>query len=319
MMRVTLFTREDCGLCEQVKADLAALAVDLPHELHEVDIDLDRTLYDSYHERIPVCLIGPYTLEAPIRKVDLEVALRAASEDPKTGEALLSTTDRNRGVGLNKGLLFFARRWLGIFNLIVFIFVALPFGAPILMRAGLETPANVIYRIYSPLCHQLSFRSWFLFGERTYYPLEQAGLDVPSYEQVIGIATWDWRQARAFTGNEQMGYKVAFCQRDVAIYAGILIAGLFFGLVRRRIRPLPIWIWFLLGIVPIALDGGTQLLSNLPLLNFPVRETIPALRSITGALFGVVNVWLAYPYVEETMQETQALVLSKLAAAGELA
>jgi hypothetical protein len=31
-----------------------------------------------------------------------------------------------------------------------------------------------------------------------------------------------------------------------------------------------------------------------------------------------MNVWLAYPYVEETMQETRTLVLSKLAAAGEL-
>lgn len=318
MMRVTLFTRADCELCEQVKVDLAALAGDLPHDLHEVDIDNDPELYDQYNETIPVCLIGPYTLQAPIRKIDLEVALRATQDGADRQDHVPAKSKKTQGVPLNQGLLFFARHWLAIFNLIVFIFVGLPFGAPVLMRAGLETPAKVIYRIYSPLCHQLSFRSWFLFGEKAYYPLEQAGIDTLSYEHVSGVSSVDLRQARDFTGNEQIGYKVAFCQRDVAIYAGILLAGLFFGLVRRRIRPLPIWIWFLLGIVPIALDGGTQLISNLPLLNFPVRETIPALRSITGALFGVVNVWLAYPYVEETMQETRTLVLSKLAAAGEL-
>jgi uncharacterized membrane protein/glutaredoxin len=318
MMRVTLFTREDCTLCEQVKADLESLADDLPHELQEVNIDNDPELYDRYNEKIPVCFIGPYTLEAPIRKVDLEVALRAAADSPSLQAASSSSKERSRGVRLNQGLLFFARHWLAIFNLIVFLYVGLPFGAPILMEAGIETPAKVIYRVYRPLCHQLSFRSWFLFGQQAYYPLEHAGLDVRSYEQVTGNGTWDWREAQAFLGNEETGYKVALCQRDMAIYGAILLAGLLFGLVRKRIRPLPIWIWFLLGIVPIALDGGSQLIASLPLLRLPVRESVPALRTLSGALFGVMNVWLAYPYVEETMHETRTLIINKLAVAGKL-
>ncbi len=318
MIRVTLFTREDCELCQQVITDLTSLAEDLPHELQEVDIDTDPELYDRYHDRIPVCLIGPYTLQAPIRKVDLEVALRAAADSPSQDRPAPSERERNQGVLLNKGLFFFARHWLAIFNLIVFLYVALPFSAPVLMQAGFETPANMIYRVYRPLCHQLTFRSWFLFGERAYYPLEHAGLDVPSYEEVTGNDTWDWRLAQEFIGDERVGYKVALCQRDIAIYGGILIAGFVFGLVRKRIRPLPIWIWFTLGIVPLGLDGGSQLLASLPLLDLPLRESVPALRTLTGLLFGVLNVWLAYPYVEETMQETRTLVLHKLAAAGEL-
>jgi uncharacterized membrane protein len=317
MMRVTLFTREGCTLCDQVKSDLASLEDALPHLLQEVNIDEDPELYDQYNETIPVCLIGPYTLEAPIRKVDLEVALRAAADSPSLQVDVPSEKDRNRGVRLNRGLLFFARHWLAFFNLIVFIYVGLPFGAPILMQAGIETPAKVIYRIYRPFCHQLSFRSWFLFGQQAYYPLEHAGLSVPSYEEVTGNETGEWRKAQDFLGNEEVGYKIALCQRDVAIYISILLAGLLFGLVRKRIRPLPIWIWFLLGILPIALDGGSQLIASLPLLRLPVRESVPALRTLSGALFGVMNVWLAYPYVEETMQETRTLVLSKLAAAGE--
>jgi uncharacterized membrane protein len=318
MMRVTLFSREECELCEQVKLDLLEIQAEIPHELHEIDIDHDPELYDRYHEKIPVCLIGPYTLEAPIRKIDLEVALRAAADRPTSPQSTSTPREREQAVGLNKGLLFFARHWLAIFNLIVLVYVGLPFGAPVLMQAGLETPATIIYRVYRPLCHQLSFRSWFLFGDQAYYPLEHAGLEVNSYEEVTGNSTWDWRNAQNFVGDQQLGYKVALCQRDVAIYGGILLAGLLFGLVRKRIRPIPIWIWFFFGILPIAADGGSQLIASLPLLDIPVRESVPALRTLSGALFGVFNVWLAYPYVEETMEDTRTLVLRKLAAAGEL-
>jgi uncharacterized membrane protein len=318
MMRVTLFTRDECTLCDQVKADLNSLQDDLPHELIEVDIDQDAELYDRYNEAIPVCLIGPYTLEAPIRKIDLEVALRAAADSPALQSGSPSERARQFGVKLNRALLFFSRHWLAMFNLIVLVYLGLPFAAPVFMRAGIEAPAKVIYRVYRPLCHQLAFRSWFLFGEQAYYPLERAGLSVSSFEQVTGSETFQWREAQDFLGNERLGYKVALCQRDIGIYVTILIAGLLFGLVRRYVRPLPIWIWFFLGIVPIGLDGGSQLISNLPFLRLPLRESIPALRTLSGALFGLMNVWLAYPYVEESMQETRTLVLNKLAAAGEL-
>ena len=97
------------------------------------------------------------------------------------------------------------------------------------------------------------------------------------------------------------------------------MAGLAFSLVRRWLKPLPLLAWFAIGIVPIALDGGSQFLSVIPLLHFPVRESTPFLRSLTGGLFGVMNIWLAYPYVEEAMQETRTLVAAKLAGAGLIA
>jgi hypothetical protein len=37
------------------------------------------------------------------------------------------------------------------------------------------------------------------------------------------------------------------------------------------------------------------------------------LRTATGLLFGLLNVWLAYPYLEESMGETRAAVSVKLA------
>jgi uncharacterized membrane protein len=95
----------------------------------------------------------------------------------------------------------------------------------------------------------------------------------------------------------------------------MLVGGFIFGLFRKRMKPLSILIWFLVGVLPIALDGGTQILSEFPFLSFPHRESTPFLRTATGVLFGIMNVWMAFPYIEESMNETRILVASKLAAA----
>ncbi len=83
--------------------------------------------------------------------------------------------NRGQAIRLNRGLLFFARHWLAAFNLAVLVYVGLPFLAPTLMHAGYETQARWIYTVYSPLCHQLAFRSWFLFGEQPAYPTNSGG------------------------------------------------------------------------------------------------------------------------------------------------
>ncbi len=317
MIRVTLYTKEDCSLCDEVKSYLISLEKEVPHTLHEVDINADPALRKRYLERVPVVQIGPYNLEAPISEIDLKVALNAAA-DGHTSEESSSSVSRGQAVRMNKALLFFTRHWLAIFNLIVLLYVGLPFSSPFLIKAGMTTPARVIYKIYGPLCHQLPFRSWFLFGEQPVYPLERAGLDVTSYEEIAGISSVDLLRDRTFIGNESAGYKVALCQRDVAIYGSIFLAGVAFTFLRNRLKPLPIWAWFIIGILPIALDGGSQLITSLPFVPFPWRESTPFFRSLTGMLFGVANVWMAYPHVEEIMVDTETLVAAKLVAAGEI-
>jgi uncharacterized membrane protein/glutaredoxin len=317
MMKVTLFTRAGCELCEATKEMLQRLYGEHPHELVEVDIEADAALLKRYQESIPVVKVGPYTLQAPIRELDLRVTLGAA-EDGMIAETPKSNVSRVRAVRLNKGLLFFARHWLAIFNLIAFVYVGLPFAAPVLMESGARTPAEWIYRIYSPFCHQLAYRSWFLFGEQNAYPREIAGLDLIPFSEATGINGADFQAARDFLGAPNIGYKVALCERDVAIYGGILLAGLLFGLLRRRLKPLPITLWFIFGILPIAIDGGSQFLSLVPVLSLPVRESTPFLRTVTGTLFGVMNVWMAYPYVEESMEEIRTLVAAKLVGAGKI-
>ena len=220
-----------------------------------------------------------------------------------------------------------ARRWLLFFNLALAIYVGLPMLAPVLMNAGLTGPANVLYRVYSPMCHQLASRSFFLFGEQPAYPREIAGSDLTPIEAYMpGIpefatASTDPEQwstflipARAFRGNEQMGYKMALCQRDISIYLSMLIGGLIYGVVRRRgpVRPMPFWLFVIIGLGPIALDGFSQLFSQMFIglgidslaQLVPLRESSPLLRSLTGAIMGLSVVWLIYPRLDEQFTAT---------------
>lgn len=310
-MRVVLYTRPECNLCDEVRGTLERLQAEYPHQLVEVDIDSEPALQQKYAEAIPVVLVGPYTLRAPIGETDLRVTLAAAgasaqSDTPRSG------FEQRIALGVNRSILSFTRHWLAVFNLVVLVFVGLPFLAPALMKAGATGPARVIYTIYSPLCHQLAFRSWFLFGEQAAYPRQLAGMPVTSYGEATGLDEYDYLAAKQFVGNEQVGYKVAFCQRDIAIYAGILLGGLGFALVRGRLRPPSMMVWVLVGIVPLALDGFSQLLSAIPGFPFPPRESTPLLRTITGLLFGLSCVWLAYPHAEEAMAEARGELVTKL-------
>lgn len=180
-----------------------------------------------------------------------------------------------------------ARHWLALINTAIAVYLLLPFLAPVLAQLGWSGPASAIYGLYSFACHQLPDHSYFLFGEEPLYSvrvLEANGL--PEGLNVL--------QRRGFIGNQMLGYKVALCQRDVAIYGSVVVAGLIFALLRKRLRS-PSLKLYLLFLIPIALDGLTQL--------FGLRESNWWLRTLTGALFGAASVWLAYPYLDDAMTD----------------
>ncbi|MFN8486999.1 MAG: DUF2085 domain-containing protein [Caldilineaceae bacterium] len=187
----------------------------------------------------------------------------------------------------NRLVLGIAKHWLALFNFAWGAYVVLPFLAPIFMHLGLTTPAYVLYTVYSFMCHQLPDHSYFLFGSQL-TPLKPAL--AAGGMQVTNNLLLD----RQFIGNAVLGYKVAICERDVAIYGSVFLFGLCFGVLRRHLRPLSIWFYILL-LLPMVIDGGTQL--------FGLRESNWLLRSLTGLLFGAASVWLAYPYIEDAMQE----------------
>ncbi|TAK34132.1 MAG: DUF2085 domain-containing protein [Chloroflexota bacterium] len=148
---------------------------------------------------------------------------------------------------------FLSRHWLFAVNGVMASITALSMAAPWLMAIGQSWAADAVYRLYASICHQLPFRSYFLFG-----------------------------------------YQMAYCQRNFAIFLSLLLAGLVFAALRRRMRPID-WRLYLVLIAPMAVDGFTQL--------FGWRESNWELRTVTGTLFGVASVWFLYPHIDVGMAE----------------
>lgn len=225
--------------------------------------------------------------------------------------------------------------WLSNHWLLAFIigwgaFVTLPWLAPIFMKIGAIGLGNGIYFLYQFFCHQLPERSFFLFGAQPMYSLQQVSTVWPVNSLDV---------LRQFVGNAEFGWKVAYSDRMVSLYTGFWFAAIAFAFLRRRISPLPIW-GFLLLALPMVIDGGTHLLSDLQAgSNFGTgfrdtnvwlaqltSQTFPPsfyagdalgsfnswMRLLSGTLFGVAAIWLAFPYVDAAFQQTREALAEKL-------
>src|SRR5512138_2307204 len=152
LLNVTLYTRADCGLCDEVRAHLQELQADVPHRLAEIDIDADPMLREKFHEQIPVVEVGPYVLRAPISRQDLKMTLGAARDRRDQlveagGDDYQRRVMKGRTISPADGAYFWlARHYLAILNLIFFVYVGLPFLAPVLERVNSPAAARVIYR-----------------------------------------------------------------------------------------------------------------------------------------------------------------------------
>jgi uncharacterized membrane protein len=230
---------------------------------------------------------------------------------------------------IDRLILGLSRHWLLVACLVLGLWVLLPWLAPLLMAAGLEGGARLIYAFYSVQCHQLPQRSYFLFGPRLMYPMSDIH------------AAWpytDYFRLRQFIGNPDMGYKVAWSDRMVSFYTPLFIGGLLFALAgwRSRMRraagalptpwrSLPVR-WWLLALVPIFLDGVTHMINDATGLGFrdtnawlagltgnALAPTFYAgdaigsfnwwMRLLTGLLAGFATVWLVYAQLEEAFSE----------------
>lgn len=214
-----------------------------------------------------------------------------------------------------------ARRWLLVVNLWWAIYAGLPWLAPVLMHVGPRGAGRMIHTLYSTQCHQMAQRSYFLFGRQVTYGLAELRAFWPGATDMSSLG--------AIIGNEQLGWKVAWSDRMVAMYTAILVFGLLFGLVRSHVRRtsrrMPVSL-FLLLLLPMALDGGTHLISDLSGIGEGFRATnewlatltghrLPAafyagdalgsfnswMRLLTGVLFGLAVVGLTYPEIERTV------------------
>lgn len=222
-----------------------------------------------------------------------EVDERRRASRPVTGRT------RDLVVFADKAIFQLAKHWLALANSFWGLYVILPVLAPLLMAAGLTLPARIIYTIYRPACHQRPERSYFLGGPAMVYSPEElagAGVDLGPLARDIG--------------NEAIGWKMAFCERDVAIYGAIFVGGLIYALLRQlRWGPgagnwrMPLR-YFVLFLVPMGVDGVLQL--------FGFYESNWLLRTITGIAFGLGAVLFAYPYAQEGFDDVRRTLNDKL-------
>jgi uncharacterized membrane protein len=151
---------------------------------------------------------------------------------------------------------FLGKYWLAIYNSLLAIFIGGAFLGPILAYFGNNAAEAWLLHTYHGLCDQVPSHSYYLFG-----------------------------------------HQVCLCERCLAIYTTFLLGGLALIIVprlRRTVRPLDWRLWLLL-IVPMALDGGTQL--------FGWHESNLLLRTLTGFLFGLGGAWFVLPHIEEIARD----------------
>lgn len=238
----------------------------------------------------------------------------------KTSSSILRSPSQTQRLILMKRIVMnFTRHWLLIVNILIGAWVLLPWLAPVFMQLGWSSIGKAIYLFYSFQCHQMPQRSFFLFGDQAMYSLAEI--------QAAGVNAANPFLLRQFIGNSEMGWKVAWSDRMVSMYTSILFGGLLYGLVRKQLKPLSVWT-FALFLVPMAIDGGTHMLSDFAGIGQGFRDTNAWLQAITnnafpltfyqgdvlgsfnswarlvtGALFGIALVWLAYPPVNDSFAD----------------
>ncbi len=141
------------------------------------------------------------------------------------------------------------------------------------MAAGWTGVGTAIYTIYSPLCHQLPQRSWFLFGDKVTYTLAEINQIFPYTDE---------GNLRHFIGTPSMGWKVAWSDRMISFYWMTPVWGVVYAALRQRynLQPLSLKV-ILLALVPLIIDGITHIAND-------------AIYGVAGDGFRNTNDWLAW-------------------------
>jgi uncharacterized membrane protein len=174
-----------------------------------------------------------------------------------------------------------------IYLLFFVLLVGLVFITPIL---AFDSDASILYNAFTVACHQKLSRSLCLFndGESSWIadciPQEGEYIANSSDKSIIKVET-----------DDAVGFKMPVCSRDIGLYLAMLIGGLIYPLA-RRLDDKTLWpsIFLILALVPIGLDGGVQLISDMGIVPF-VYESTNAIRLITGGIAGLAAAFYAIP------------------------
>lgn len=233
---------------------------------------------------------------------------------PVTGPA------RELALWANRRILWLAQHWLAVFNTFFFLYVGLPFLAPILLAYGYTDAANILYNLYRATCHQLPSRSYFILGEQ----VAICHRDVAIYAAFL-LGGLGYGLVRPHLKPPQVRWYVFFLW-PIALDAGMQLAS---DWLASGVSMGALWAIGLiaLGLTSAILHWFRYLtwhsylyflagpLALIYLKYFGPYQSDLVRRTISGMIFGLASVWLAYPYLEDAFQDIRQQVSDKLARA----
>ncbi len=236
----------------------------------------------------------------------------SSNRRPVTGFA------RSLTLWANRRILWLATHWLAVFNTFFFLYVGLPFLAPVLLVNGYTGAANTIYGFYQAACHQLPSRSYFILGEQVAF----CQRDVAIYGAFL-LGGLGYTLVRSRLKPPQLRWYVFFLW-PIALDAGTQLAS---DWLSSGVSMTMLWaIGFIaMGLTSAILHSQKYLtwhsflyfsagpLALIYLKYFGPYQSDLVRRTISGLIFGLATVWLAYPYLEDAFQDIHQQVRAKLA------
>ena len=192
-------------------------------------------------------------------------------------------------------------KWYYTYLAVFFIFIATLILTPIFAHFGMDSLASFFYNIYTPTCHQWIYRSFCVFDDYSIqdcilHDNEQESMVFTQYTSDEMNYTGQFFYSRDQIGrmraerverNGLIGYKFPNDARNMGIWISLFIGGGF--VLRRDPTKLPSPIWFILALIPIGIDGTSQM--------FALRESINILRFATGFIAGFGTSFYIYPMI----------------------
>lgn len=182
--------------------------------------------------------------------------------------------------------------YLAFFLILTSSILAVPFLA-------FDNDMNAAYAAFSVTCHQKLSRSLCIFSDGEGYWVAdctpQGGNFVTSSADRTAVGV-------IYDGFK--GMKMPVCSRDIGLYAAMLIGGLMYPLARKLEDDVPPSIFLILALVPIGIDGGVQIVSEIGILPF-LYESTNAVRLITGAVAGLAAAFYAIPILTSLVSKNK--------------
>lgn len=225
---------------------------------------------------------------------------------------------------VNRFSLWLSKHWLAAANLFFFTYVGLPFLAPLLLAAGYNRAANMIYQMYNLACHQFPSRAYFVAGEQVcmcqrcvamYGTIFLGGLVYGLVRPRLKPLSFRWYLL--FLAPIALDGGLALLGELSQVVPTYILAGLGLGILvvigllvymRKQLNRFSILLLFigLLAVIYVQFFGP--------------HDSNHALRTITGFIFGVGTVWFVYPMMDEAFgdvrRESQAKLTNNNAISG---